>query len=186
MAFYSQALSIQQERGDVIEIAQTLNVLAIAAVSVYDSLDEAMRLFLEAMAFWEQLDNRLAVATLWTNMGVTLVEHGRIDEGITHYQKALTIQQELNYDGATSYTIWHMAAAYQRLGDYTRTQEFLNCGYRLTVDTEIGIKRSFLLQQGYLLQAIGSFTKPAPGLKPICKVSRKIRLSSLTVIPAWQ
>ena len=120
---YQRALTIFEELGDRIGMANTYGQLGILAQTRGD-YDTAHDRYLRALTIKEELGDRAGMAITHHNLGILAQTRGNYDTARTQYQQALTIFEELGNRVGMANTYGQLGILAQDQDDYdtARTQ----------------------------------------------------------------
>ena len=110
-----QGRTLSCELGNLEGIADSVNVLGMIA-SDKEDLDEAMRLYGEALALYRALGSKRRIAAMLCNLGNIAYFRGDYEHAIAMYTDALDLFRAVGDSVALAATLSNTGAAYRELG----------------------------------------------------------------------
>lgn len=130
--YYSKALEINEALNNVQGIASTLTYMGL----VYSQIDIAKALahYFRALPLYEKMSNsadkeivkrgKSGMAALYHNIGIIYIDQKEFKKALDCYNKALTINKEINNRDWVAKNYANLGIIYNNLGDYNKGRDY--------------------------------------------------------------
>ncbi|WP_158857637.1 ATP-binding protein [Lunatibacter salilacus] len=139
MEFFSEAKDIREKLGDKLGIS-TIDVNIALVLQKEGKHDISLQIFEEILAKESTSENKSLGSVSHYNIGEIYLAQNEFEKAITHYNKALELDQELNDRYGISYDLIGLAEAYLNLNQIPKSRELIEESLR--VAEESGIKKN--------------------------------------------
>ncbi|MFK5854737.1 MAG: tetratricopeptide repeat protein [Bacteroidota bacterium] len=135
--YYTRCLSIFEEIGDKIGIANTFNNIGII---YYEQGDYASAIdyYTRSLSTYEEIGDKIGIATSLVNSGIIYYEQGDYASAIDYYTRSLSIFEEIGDKNGIANTFNNIGIIYKNQGDYTSAIDYFTRA--LNIHEEIGDK----------------------------------------------
>jgi len=116
-------------------VPDTLVYLA-RAKRVLGAVEEALRLYLEALKMYEEAGDRAGLAATLNNIGLVYDGTGQPAQALEYYRKALTIREEVGDRAGLATTLNNIGLVYNRTGQPAQALEYYHKA--LPIREEVG------------------------------------------------
>ena len=121
--YYKQSLKIDEQIGDQIGIAATLNNIGLiyACQGYYPT---ALDYYAQDLKIEEQIGNQKGIAKSFNNIGIIYYKQGDYPKALNYYNKSLKIKEEIGDQKGAAASLNNIGIIYFKQGDYL---EALDC-----------------------------------------------------------
>ncbi len=117
---YERQLAIQQQLGQVKEVADTLNTLALI-YSVLGQYSRSLDVLSQALALTRQVGDRSGESAVLNSLGLLYSDFGQYEKALNFYQQSLDIRRSLNQpDALLPQQFNNIARMHQELKNYQK------------------------------------------------------------------
>ncbi len=184
-----QALTLREEHGDPQQVAEMCNNQGLLFVELGD-LEAAMHAYREALAIFERLKHREALATVYLNLGMALHVGKQLPEAVQTYRQSLAWFSQLGVSLGQTQACYNLAEALAELSDLEEARRYWQQGREVAQEAELDAELRWFEDLSRQYPALRSAEVAAqlapPSQAPASPVSAALEDLPAGAMQAWE